>query len=358
MIRFRTHAWLLLCSLALTMCMVACAPAGEAHEPDEPAAEKKEKKEAEKEKGIYAVPEGDVEELIKFIDKVREFQPNSVVEALEYREKGPKAIQAAAEKILEIEKDKSSDAYELASMLVMVMRVNGIPTAKPAERKALLSDIKARFADRKTLDPNDAQLAIQAAQQFEYYAASKLAADAYGSFAKAFSESDDERITEVVEMFIGAERRMNLVGKTMKIEGTQMDGEKFDAKSLKGKVVLLDFWATWCGPCLEEYPNIKQNYELYHDRGFEVVGVSADQNRFALEQYLEEKKVPWTTLHDDPEEGNPTANYYGVMSYPTMILIGRDGKVVSLQARGEELNQLLADLIGPPEAEKKEPKGE
>lgn len=143
-------------------------------------------------------------------------------------------------------------------------------------------------------------------------------------------------------MMAGAARRLSLVGKPLELSGTKLDGAKFDIQDLKGKVVLVDFWATWCGPCLAEYPNIKKAHEKYQAQGFEVVGVSIDEDREALETYVKEKNLPWITLHEKDAGGrNPATNHYGILGIPAMFLVDREGKVVSIRARGEELNRLL-----------------
>jgi thiol-disulfide isomerase/thioredoxin len=109
--------------------------------------------------------------------------------------------------------------------------------------------------------------------------------------------------------------------------------------------VLVDFWATWCGPCKAELPNVLANYEKYHSRGFEVVGVSCDEDKAALIKFIEDQKLPWPIMFQQP--GEPSmANYYGITGIPTAILTNKKGEVISLNARGPELTRLLGELLG------------
>ena len=176
----------------------------------------------------------------------------------------------------------------------------------------------------------------------------EAAGKAYAAFGGSFVKSSNPQIKAMGEGMAGMLRRLSLVGNEMEISGTNLDGSPFDQKSLAGKVVLVDFWATWCGPCVAELPNVLAAYEKYHDKGFEVVGVSLDTDRDALEGFLKEKEIPWTILFEQPEgQGwqHPLAAYYGITGIPTVILIGRDGKVVSMDVRGEKLGEALAKLF-------------
>jgi thiol-disulfide isomerase/thioredoxin len=251
-------------------------------------------------------------------------------------------MRAAAEKILKLETDKTSPAYQTAYELVLVFRFQEIEKLNAEQKSGLVDELKKHLAG-KDLGDTDVRLAMSAAQMLEYSAEEKLAAELYGMLGKLVADSKKERYAELIPICEGSARRLSLVGQPIKVQGATLNGKKFNIASLKGKVVLIDFWATWCGPCREEFPNVRAQYDMYKDKGFEVVGVSIDEDRQALEDYVAEAKVPWITLHDQAENGDTIAGYYGVNSIPQMILVGRDGKVVSLQARGEELNRLLAE---------------
>ena len=120
-----------------------------------------------------------------------------------------------------------------------------------------------------------------------------------------------------------------------------LDGTPISLADYRGKVVLLDFWAVWCGPCLGEIPRIKAVYEKYHDKGFEVIGVSFDEDAAVLREFIKEKEVPWRQILDAEGFGGAFAKRYGIRSIPAPFLIDREGKVISVKARGS----LLAELV-------------
>ena len=161
----------------------------------------------------------------------------------------------------------------------------------------------------------------------------KLAVETYTVMAKTLSQSQDEKALRLVKLMEGIVRRLDLIGKQVKIEGKYLGGEPFDWAKYAGKVVLVDFWASWCGPCRREIPNMKKNYEKYHAKGFEIVGISLDHGRKPLEDFIKEQKIPWPILYND-KGPSPATSYYGVFAIPTMILVGKDGKAVSTTARG------------------------
>lgn len=141
----------------------------------------------------------------------------------------------------------------------------------------------------------------------------------------------------------------NLPGKTIEIEGMTLDEKPLDWSKYKGKVVLIEFWATWCGPCLQEIPNLKAVYEKYRDKGFEIVGISVDEDLNALEKGLEKLKFPWTVLADEKWRKAGKVRMYdrfAIRGVPRGILLDRDGKVVTIETRGEKLETELKRLFG------------
>ncbi|MDA1015575.1 MAG: TlpA disulfide reductase family protein [Planctomycetota bacterium] len=233
-----------------------------------------------------------------------------------------------------------------------VMRIENIGDLKPAERKELVDKLLAAVTPPK-IDREAFQHVTTAARMLEYSDDYALAADTYESLAKKLSAADDPRLKQSADRMVGTVRRMRLPGNQMTLKGKTVDGKDFDWASYRGKVVLIDFWATWCGPCIAELPNVLENYEKYHAKGFDVVGISLDNSKTALTEFIAERKLPWANLFD--ENGpkgfeNAIATYYGISGIPATLIVGKDGKVVALSARGPKLGELLEKLLGPTDA--------
>ncbi|MDR0337648.1 MAG: TlpA family protein disulfide reductase [Planctomycetaceae bacterium] len=156
-------------------------------------------------------------------------------------------------------------------------------------------------------------------------------------------------IKEYAEIYEGLLRRQELIGKPMPIWGVDLAGHRFEEESLSGKVVLLDFWATWCGPCLGEFPHLKKLYAKYRRHGFEIIGYNVDSDLNKLAVYLEQNPLPWMILSKEATKraGLPLlSGYYGARLLPVVLLRDQSGNTILLDARGEKLDAMLEQIFG------------
>ncbi len=152
------------------------------------------------------------------------------------------------------------------------------------------------------------------------------------------------QIAQFFDQMLG-ELQKPSVGETMEVSFTSTQGEEVNLADLKGKVVLVDFWATWCGPCVAKMPSILSTYEQYKADGFEVVGISLDDDRASLDQFIEQNKIPWPQMFDGKAWDNEFAQKFGISGIPATFLIGKDGKIAATNLMGDELNQKVGELL-------------
>ena len=161
---------------------------------------------------------------------------------------------------------------------------------------------------------------------------------------------------EAAQMLVGMEsqREQLKIQAALKVGATFPD---FDVKDItgaplsvarfKGKAVLIDFWATWCGPCIAELPAVLAAYSRYKDKGFEIIGISLDRDEATLKRFITDRKMTWPQYFDGQEWQSPLAAKYGVNAIPATYLLDGEGRIVAKNLRGPALEQELARLLGP-----------
>ena len=163
-----------------------------------------------------------------------------------------------------------------------------------------------------------------------------------GELAKIHEKLGNAALAEAYQ--VKSNPKLKLIGKPIAdFSTTDLDGNLISLQHYRGKVVLLDFWAVWCGPCIGEMPNVKKVYDAYKDKGFDVIGVSFDNNEAELRQYLEVCNIPWRQIFDGQD--GPLKKQYGIGGIPSPWLIDREGKLISCNARGTTLWQLVAEAV-------------
>jgi thiol-disulfide isomerase/thioredoxin len=214
---------------------------------------------------------------------------------------------------------------------------------------------QAKVADQvETLakaHPESDALTVQLATMSQLGAASpQLAGRVQKLVGDVMKNPTAEQMTaEASAQDAAAAKLAQLVNKPLTIAGPSVNGKPFTTADWKGKVILVDFWATWCGPCRAELPRVEKIYADYHAKGLEVLGVSNDQTLDDLTAFLaKDKAMPWPQLFDPTaaaaEKWNPITMGFGIDGIPTMFLIDRKGVCRSVTAR-EDMEQLIPKLL-------------
>jgi thiol-disulfide isomerase/thioredoxin len=243
-----------------------------------------------------------------------------------------------------------------------------------AEEKVLLADPTLSEDDRFNIRQNDIERAAQA-KESEGEAASltelekgiralqkefpkrpeiiqlllEVAENSDGDKARALLQEITNTAAasdEIKESVANQLKRLDAVGKPVDLQFAAVDGREVDLVKLKGKVVLIDFWATWCGPCVGELPHVKEAYDKYHPKGLEIVGISLDREKESLTEFVSGHHMEWPQYFDGQEWQTKLALQFHIESIPAMWLIDKKGNLRDINARADlngKVEKLLAE---------------
>jgi len=216
--------------------------------------------------------------------------------------------------------------------------------------KKILEEAKT-FLAANEFQPDYAMLPmmlLQVSEMLDQDGKSDLQKSVIAELLTILAKSESEAAKEIVQRMEGVLRFAELPGSEMEFQCILLDGKKLDIKDFRGKVVLVDFWATWCGPCVMSIPMIKRLYDTYHDKGFEVLAYSCDEDLDDLKEFEEESPHPWhvaSVIMSVEAELTDYSTYYGIPGYPTFVLIDKDGKVLHVTHGINEIAGKLAEIF-------------
>ncbi len=210
---------------------------------------------------------------------------------------------------------------------------------------ALLQERFDTLGSGADVDPQKLYMTTQSLFALKLAADDKTGAKKLIADAKKKSEGNDmaNRLDSAFSQLEG-KLKMPSKGDTMEVKFTSLQGKEVDLAAMKGKVVLIDFWATWCGPCIAELPHVLKTYEKYHAKGFEVIGISLDKEsaKEKLEAFIKDKNMPWPQYFDGKGWKSDLVTKYGISGIPATFLIGPDGTVVATDLRGDSLEKAVS----------------
>lgn len=236
------------------------------------------------------------------------------------------------------EADDLNEAYQSGIQAAYVTGKNDeVISLLTLQFEGLLAEMQA---DDQAIIQTGMMLAQFAVQQGQSDTA-QMVKDAFDERAEADPSSQYGQVAQALSGMLNKPG----IGATPELTATTLEGNEISLEDYRGKVVLLDFWATWCPPCIEGLPEIKKAYAAYKDKGFEIIGISLDRTIEPLEDFIAEEDLDWVNVYDADQDSS-LADQFSVTSIPTLYLLNQEGEIVAMNPRGEGvLEAELAKLL-------------
>lgn len=230
------------------------------------------------------------------------------------------------------------------SLRKAALEVSCVATAKAGQIEQAVDEFKQLLKSIRLKEPEPTiALAQSIAAQAQLAGKSELATEVFEAlstayFLNAFVRNYSSRQIDKYSFF----------GKTpTPLTGSDTHGKPIDLSQHVGKVVLIDFWATNCPPCLKELPRLKRIYAKHHDKGFEIIGVSLDEEPSVVNRFQKQMKLPWSTIMN--QSLKPAAKeQFKVKTIPSLFLVNRQGRIAAIDVRGVDLEPAIERLMKQP----------
>ncbi len=290
-------------------------------------------------------PNADRVALSKIIVTAKTFRPR---DPDQYRLQQT-AIRDASVAMLKIIEDKNDPVRLQAELDSLSSNAALMVNESEEAREKVLERIITYLKSRKELTLADVQTGMIVAFYLEMQPRKSPARDVYATMVELLEKDEREEMQALRLNLQSNVRRLELLGNKLEIDLETVDGKRIKTEDFAGKFLIVDFFATWCAPCIAEVPRLKTYYDKHHSKGLEIIAISLDDQRDALDKYLETAKLPWPVIHDSaPELKDKLQTRFGISALPTVLLVNKEGVVVSLEARGAELVRLMDRLFEAP----------
>ena len=240
--------------------------------------------------------------------------------------------------------DASATTKRTARYTSVAAHMHALESAGSSTNSAALAAVRADIAELRKSNPDDPQVAVM---QFDLAQVLKPRdPDAAESMLRELLGSRNIQVAAAAQQQLDSMKTLReLSKKPIELKFQTVDGAQVDFAKLRGKVVLLDFWATWCGPCRVEIPNVVAAYSQFHKAGFEIIGISLDQDKERLLNYMKQVGMTWPEYFDGKGWANEISARYGINSIPAAWLVDKKGFVRATGVRGADLAQQVKKLL-------------